>query len=77
MATGDGEEIMRTCLSFIVVEMMRQGKSPQEACSIGIRRMMELETTYNSAALSQANRMHGQLVVGVIAMDPSGNVYIL
>ena len=48
MATGDGEEIMRTCLSFLVVEMMRQGKSPQEACSIGISRMLELETTYNS-----------------------------
>ena len=65
---------MRTCLSFLVVEMMRQGKSPQEACSIGIQRMMELETTYNTEALSSLNRMHGQLVVGVIAMDASGKV---
>ena len=31
-ATGRGEEILRTCGSFFVVEQMRAGKSPQEAC---------------------------------------------
>ena len=31
-ATGRGEEIIRTCGSFFVVEQMRAGKSPQEAC---------------------------------------------
>ena len=30
-ATGRGEEILRTCGSFFVVEQMRAGKSPQEA----------------------------------------------
>lgn len=29
VATGDGEEIMRVCLSHLVVELMRGGKSPQ------------------------------------------------
>ena len=43
VATGDGEEIMRTCLSFIVVEFIRQGKSPQEACRLGIERILELK----------------------------------
>lgn len=72
VATGDGEEIMRTCLSFLVVEQMRQGKSPAEACAEGIRRMLELETTYNSDA--QTNKMHSKLTVGVVAMDTHGNV---
>ncbi|MCY3869705.1 MAG: N(4)-(beta-N-acetylglucosaminyl)-L-asparaginase [Gemmatimonadetes bacterium] len=31
-ATGRGEEITRTCGSFAIVEHMRHGKSPQEAC---------------------------------------------
>ncbi len=31
-ATGRGEEILRTCGSFFVVEQMRAGKSPQDAC---------------------------------------------
>ena len=43
VATGDGEEIMRLCLSAIVVEYMRHGCTPQEACAKGIRRMLELE----------------------------------
>lgn len=30
-ATGLGEDIMRTCLAFRAVELMRQGRSPQEA----------------------------------------------
>ena len=29
MATGDGEQIMRSCLAFLVVERMREGASPQ------------------------------------------------
>lgn len=29
VATGDGEEIMRSCLCFLVVEFMRNGDSPQ------------------------------------------------
>lgn len=32
-ATGLGEDIMRYCASFQVVEHMRRGKSPAEACS--------------------------------------------
>ncbi|MDZ7357305.1 MAG: N(4)-(beta-N-acetylglucosaminyl)-L-asparaginase, partial [candidate division KSB1 bacterium] len=30
-ATGRGEEVIRTCGSFFVVELMRQGKTPQQA----------------------------------------------
>jgi isoaspartyl peptidase/L-asparaginase-like protein (Ntn-hydrolase superfamily) len=37
-ATGVGEDILKVCGSFLVVEMMRLGKSPQEACQETIRR---------------------------------------
>jgi len=40
-ATGVGEEVIRTVGSFLIVELMRQGKSPQEACEEGVRRIME------------------------------------
>jgi len=31
-ATGDGEKIMQFCPSFHIVQLMRSGRSPQEAC---------------------------------------------
>tara|TARA_R110000868_G_scaffold319800_1_gene580783 strand:- start:1966 stop:2952 length:987 start_codon:yes stop_codon:yes gene_type:complete len=40
-ATGVGEEVVRTVGSFLIVELMRQGKSPQEACEEGVKRIME------------------------------------
>lgn len=40
-ATGVGEEVIRTVGSFLIVELMRQGKSPQEACEEGVRRIMK------------------------------------
>ncbi|MEL6483441.1 MAG: N(4)-(beta-N-acetylglucosaminyl)-L-asparaginase, partial [Bacteroidota bacterium] len=39
-ATGVGEEVIRTVGSFLIVELMRQGKSPQEACEEGVARIM-------------------------------------
>ncbi len=38
-ATGLGELVMRTCGSFLVVELMRQGRTPQEACEEAVRRI--------------------------------------
>lgn len=40
-ATGMGEEVVRTVGSFLIVELMRQGRTPQEACEEGVRRIME------------------------------------
>lgn len=39
-ATGLGETIIRICGSFLVVELMRQGRSPQEACEEVVRRLV-------------------------------------
>lgn len=39
-ATGMGEEVLKTVGSFLIVELMRQGKSPQQACEEAIRRIV-------------------------------------
>ncbi len=39
-ATGVGEEVVRTVGSFLIVELMRQGKSPQAACEEGVKRII-------------------------------------
>ncbi|MBK1440837.1 N(4)-(beta-N-acetylglucosaminyl)-L-asparaginase [Parapedobacter sp. ISTM3] len=40
-ATGVGEEVIRTVGSFLVVELMRQGRSPQEACREAVERLIK------------------------------------
>lgn len=61
-ATGLGEDIMRGCLSFDAVSMMRRGAGPQEACDAVLhalyRRMHELGDQDGGISL--------------IAMDPQG-----
>ena len=42
-ATGLGENVMRYCASFLIVEFMRQGMSPHQACMQAIRRIMRIE----------------------------------
>jgi len=41
-ATGRGEEVIRTCGSFLVVEKMRGGLSPQEACEAACQRIIDI-----------------------------------
>jgi N4-(beta-N-acetylglucosaminyl)-L-asparaginase len=40
-STGVGEEVIRNAGSFLVVELMRQGRSPQEACEEAVRRIVK------------------------------------
>ena len=40
-ATGLGEEVLKTVGSYLIVELIRQGKSPQEACELAILRIIE------------------------------------
>jgi len=39
-ATGLGEEVVKTAGSALIVEMMRQGHSPEEACKIAVDRII-------------------------------------
>ena len=41
VATGLGEEVIKTVGSFLIVELMRQGYSPEEACKIAIERIVK------------------------------------
>ncbi|MFT7435355.1 MAG: N4-(beta-N-acetylglucosaminyl)-L-asparaginase [Psychromonas sp.] len=61
VATGVGELVLKTCGSFLIVELMRQGRSPQEACEEGVKRI--------------ANKIKDfeQYQVGFLAIDKKGN----
>ena len=41
-ATGRGEEMIRSCGSFLGVEYMRNGMSPQEACEAVCKRIIDI-----------------------------------
>jgi N4-(beta-N-acetylglucosaminyl)-L-asparaginase len=40
-STGVGEEVIRNVGSFLVVELMRQGYSPEEACKAAVKRIIK------------------------------------
>src|SRR5206468_10795211 len=63
-ATGVGEEIIRVGGSFFVVELMRGGKTPQEACELACKRV-------NAVA---ARRGVHPAQVAFLALDPKGNI---
>jgi isoaspartyl peptidase/L-asparaginase-like protein (Ntn-hydrolase superfamily) len=63
-ATGVGEEIIRIGGSLFIVEQMRSGKSPQEACELACKRA-------NAAA---GRRGVHPARVAFLALDPKGNV---
>lgn len=60
-ATGQGEEVIRICGSFLVVEFMRQGHSPEEACKKAVQRIQ-------AATPKDINRIQ----VGFIAINKKG-----
>ncbi len=45
-ATGLGEEVIKTNGSFLVVELMRQGRSPREACEEALKRSIDMHNGY-------------------------------
>ncbi|HMS64652.1 MAG TPA: N(4)-(beta-N-acetylglucosaminyl)-L-asparaginase [Ignavibacteria bacterium] len=64
-STGRGEECIRACGSFLIVELMRQGKSPKEACRLACERVYKLNL------LSNINRDH-LYQVGFVALNVKG-----
>ena len=59
-ATGMGEEVVKTVGSFLVVELMRQGYSPQKACEEAINRIVKNNPRYKD------------IQVGYIALNKQG-----
>ena len=58
-ATGVGEAVMKTLGSFLIVELMRQGASPQEACEEGISRIIK-------------NQSYKDMQIGYLAINKKG-----
>ncbi|HEY7312494.1 MAG TPA: N(4)-(beta-N-acetylglucosaminyl)-L-asparaginase [Gemmataceae bacterium] len=63
-ATGVGEEIIRIGGSLMIVEAMRNGKGPQEACEMAVRKV-------NAVAVRRG--VHPARVA-FLALDPRGRV---
>lgn len=60
VCTGLGEVMLKNLSSFLVVEMMRNRKSPQKACQIAIERLISKTPGY------------GDLQVGIVALNKKG-----
>jgi len=61
-ATGLGESIIRICGSFLIVELMRQGRTPQEACEEAVRRLIA------------KNKNISDIQAGFLAINKDGEV---
>jgi len=59
-ATGKGEAVIKVAGSFLVVEFMRQGNSPQDACQLAIERLIK------------KNKDFKEFQVGFIALNKNG-----
>lgn len=61
-ATGMGEEVLKTVGSFLIVELMRNGKTPQEACEEAVKRIVKKSPNYEN------------FQVGFIAVNKQGDI---
>lgn len=58
-ATGLGEAVLKTLGAFLIVELMRQGRTPQEACEEGVRRIVK-------------NQNYKDFQIGYLAINKKG-----
>ena len=58
-ATGMGEAVLKTLGAFLIVELMRQGRTPQEACEEGVRRIVK-------------NQNYKDFQIGYLAINKKG-----
>ena len=61
VATGVGEEVIKTVGSFLIVELIRQGLSPQKACQKAIERIVK-------------GRKNLDFQVAYLAVDKKGDI---
>lgn len=70
-ATGLGELVLKSCSSFLVVEFMRQGLAPREACEKALIRLIEKQNVENKQVGLIALRKDGTL--GACSIRPGFN----
>lgn len=63
-ATGHGEEVIRTVGTHLVVELMRQGRKPQQACKEAVERIVNIT--------KRRNKNLKDIQVGFIAINKKG-----
>jgi len=63
-ATGHGEEVIRIAGCHTVVELMRQGLSPEEACKKAVERII--------SSAKKRNKPLSELQIGFIAINKNG-----
>ena len=61
-ATGLGEAVMKICGSAIIVELMRYGKTPQQACEEAVKRIAKKQSDYKT------------FQVGFLALNKNGEI---
>lgn len=61
-ATGQGEDVIRICGSHLVVELMRQGLSPENACKKAVERIIKIKGSQKAK----------EIQVGFIAINKKG-----
>ncbi|MDQ3535732.1 MAG: N(4)-(beta-N-acetylglucosaminyl)-L-asparaginase, partial [Bacteroidota bacterium] len=59
-ATGVGEAVIKTVGSHLVVELMRHGKTPAQACKLAVERLIKKQKNYK------------ELQVGYLAINKNG-----
>jgi N4-(beta-N-acetylglucosaminyl)-L-asparaginase len=64
-ATGLGEAVIKVAGSFLIVELMRNGKSPQEACKLALERIVHKQPHY---------AVGNGFLAGFVAMNKDGEV---
>ena len=64
-SSGLGEAVIRIAGSFLVVELMRGGKSPQEACKMAVERLIWKQPQYKDV---------NNFLAGFIALSRDGEV---
>jgi N4-(beta-N-acetylglucosaminyl)-L-asparaginase len=62
-STGVGEEVIRNVGSFLVVELMRQGRSPRDACREAVARILRRKVAHDP-----------DFQVGFLAVSKAGEV---
>lgn len=63
-ATGHGEEVIRIAGTHLVVELMRHGRSPQQACQEAVQRIVDLT--------KRRKKDISKIQVGFIAINKAG-----
>jgi len=80
VATGQGEDVIRVAGASAVVEQMRQGKSPEQACKFVVERIRRIkkETSqlvpYLMAPTKLSNGEWNHDNIGMIALDSFGHL---